>query len=121
MLLIILLTLMVIFIVTMLYYEYEEQIADLKDRIKKSLIFTEWLILICDMFIGASQGVLTISLTSIGIMFGVEIVDLDFKLSDSDILMSSLKILAFFGIYGIIVSTIFWRLREKIKISKEMK
>lgn len=104
--------------VGMFFYElfkiFENEIANIAYKIKKNKSLIDWFIFMCDTFINASQGIITICLIAFAFMFANSI-GLTTSLSETDVLNSNLSILVFLAIYGIIISTLFRYIKEKIK------
>lgn len=96
-----------------IYKTFENKIAHIAQRIKRIQVLKNWLVFVCDIFINASQGIITVCLTALAFAFASS-VGLISNLSDNDIINSNLAVLIFLGIYGIIVSTIFWYIKQKI-------
>jgi hypothetical protein len=96
-----------------IYKTFENEIAHIAHKIKRIQILKNWFVFICDIFINASQGIITVCLTALAFAFASS-VGLVSNLSDNDIINSNLSVLIFLGIYGIIVSTIFWYIKQKI-------
>ena len=97
-----------------LYKIFENEIASLAYKIKKNKALLDWFIFMCDVFINASQGIITICLIAFAFMFA-ESIGLATNLSENVILSSNLWVLVFLAIYGIILSTLFRYVKEKIK------
>lgn len=108
----------IIVIFSLFFYEiyktFENEIAHTAYRIKKNQLLINWLVFICDILINASQGIITVCLTALAFAFATS-VGLVSNLSDNDIINSNIGVLIFLGIYGILVSTIFWYIKQKIK------
>ena len=96
-----------------IYKTFENEIAHVAYNIKRNPLLKNWIVFICDIFINASQGIMTVCLTALAFAFASSI-GLLTNLSDNDIINSNLGVLIFLGIYGIIVSTIFWYIKQKI-------
>ncbi|WP_418181239.1 hypothetical protein ACNSOL_12080 (plasmid) [Aliarcobacter lanthieri] len=67
--------------------------------------------------IGASAGVVTIFLAGMSVVFATEL-GFNPRLAETDILVSNTETIWFMGIYGIMVGSIFWVLKRKIKEKK---
>jgi hypothetical protein len=111
----------IIFLITLIvglflyeiYKTFENEIADIAKKIRRIKILKNWFIFICDIFISAAQGIVTICLTALALVFATS-VGLVSNLSDNDIINSNIAVLIFLGLYGIIVSTVFWYIKQKI-------
>lgn len=97
-----------------LYKIFENEIAALAYIIKKNKYLINWFVFVCDIFINASQGIITICLIAFAFMFA-NLVGLTTNLSENDILSSNFWVLVFLAFYSIIISTIFRYIKEKIK------
>ena len=50
---------------------FENEIADIAKKIRRIKILKNWCIFICDIFISAAQGIVTICLTALALVFAL--------------------------------------------------
>lgn len=97
-----------------LFKSNEDKIASWADALRNNQTLIDWLIFICDSIIVAAQGIITISLIGIGIVFASS-VGLHLHLAAHDIFMQSTSILGFITVYAFILASIFWVLKRKLE------
>lgn len=96
------------------YKSNEDLIASWADALRQNKLIIDWLIFICDSIIVASQGIITISLIGIGIVFATSI-GLHLHLAAHDIFMQSADILIFITFYAFALSSVFFVLKRKLE------
>ena len=100
-----------------IYQENKNKVFEIAQRVKAHPEVIRWIVFACDCIIGAMQSVFGVVFLAVGIFLAHNVFQIPIRLGDTDIAMSDLSLLAFIFIYAMIVTIIFFILKNKVKRS----